>query len=94
METIHQRMMRLRCAQGLTVKQVAQCAQVPVSTYREWEYGRQIKGEPYIKIAAALNVSVYTLLTGEESPLNEALDKIEEIQKLCRILQKNLESLK
>ena len=64
MEKFNKRLKTLRTMKGLTMKEVAQATDVPLSTYREWEYGRAIQGEPYLKIAQALSVSLSELLTG------------------------------
>lgn len=93
MEKIGLRMKRLRLQQGLSLTEVAHKAHVAVSTYREWEYGREIKGEPYVKIAQALNVTLYELLTGEKSKVSKISGEIAEIEEACKKLRKNLESL-
>lgn len=31
---------------------------VPESTYRDWEYGREIRGEPYLQIAKAFGITL------------------------------------
>lgn len=43
------RLKRLRSQAGLTAEQVAKKLKFATSTYREWEYGRAIQGEPYIE---------------------------------------------
>ena len=93
MENISQRIKRFRTEQGLSVREVALRAKVPVSTYREWEGGRQIKGEPYENIARALNVTLYELLTGEKPKITELLEKIQVIEHHCALLKKALESV-
>ncbi len=90
MEQIGQRIKKLRLEQELSVNEVARRAVVPVSTYREWENGRQIKGEPYVKIAGALNVTLIELLTGEKPKSSALLDKVHEIEKLCVEMRKHL----
>ena len=50
------------------MREAAHRTGVPETTYREWEYGRQIRGEPYRKIAEAFNISV-GMLFGEEEYL-------------------------
>lgn len=92
MEPISKRMKRIRLERGLSVRESAQLSGVPVSTYREWEEGRQIKGEPYEKIARALNIPLYELLTGKEANLREVLAKIEEIENACKALRESLQS--
>jgi len=65
-DSTNQRLVRLRKARGFTMKQMAAKIEVPLSTYRDWEYGRANQGTPYIKLAAALGVSLYELLSGEK----------------------------
>jgi len=93
METIGLRMKRLRTLQGMSASEVAIKSGVPISTYREWENGRQIKGEPYKKIADTLNVSLYELLTGCNSGSVDLIQKIDDIQNICTTLKKDLESI-
>ena len=62
------------------MRKAAQLIGVPETTYREWEYGRQIRGEPYLKIAKAFGISVSELLGAESS--NLTVD-----QRLNRILE-------
>jgi len=45
---------------------VAERAGISASTYRYWEYGKKIKGEPYIELALALNVSLTELFTDKK----------------------------
>jgi transcriptional regulator with XRE-family HTH domain len=92
METIGIRMKRMRIENGLSLREAAQRAQTAVSTYREWEQGRRIKGEPYEKIAAALDVTLYELLTGKRPNQREAFVKVHEIEVLCKALRNALES--
>ena len=44
------------------MREAARHIGVPESTYREWEYGRKIRGEPYLQIAKAFGVSLDELL--------------------------------
>jgi transcriptional regulator with XRE-family HTH domain len=88
----HERLKTIREEQGLSLRQAAQRAQIPVSTYREWEAGRKIIGEPYEKIARALNVNLYTLMTGELSNTSEVLSIIEKIEHLLGTLRISLGS--
>ncbi len=68
------------------MKEVAAAAEVPLSTYREWEYGRAVQGEPYLKIAKALSVSLSELLVGsaEHSEAWRALELVEQHVKNLR----------
>lgn len=58
------RLQNLRNQQNLTATEVAQAVGVSVSTYREWENGRAIRGEPYVELAKIFQVSLLELLTG------------------------------
>ena len=53
---------------------------MPVSTYREWEYGRSIRGEFYVLLAQALGVSLHELLTGQGHKFTELVADLEEIE--------------
>ena len=74
METFAKRITNLRLKKGLTQKQVAEALGVPLSTYKEWEYGRKIQGEEYyVKMSEAFEVNLRTLLTGEQTQQQEDL---------------------
>ena len=92
MESFSQRLRRLRSEKELSARQMAEKSGIPISTYREWEYGKQIKGEPYEKIAAALDVTLYELLTGRRPNQLEAFRKLEEIESACRSIRNTLEA--
>jgi transcriptional regulator with XRE-family HTH domain len=66
MENFSQRLKRLRKLKKLSVRKVAQAVGVSESTYREWEYGRSIQGEPYEKLSSVLGVSLTELMTGKQ----------------------------
>ncbi len=51
---------------GVKVKDVAQYVGVAESTYRDWENGRSIQGEPYKELAEILNLSIGQLLGIDE----------------------------
>lgn len=66
METFAQRITKPRISLGLTQKELASALGVPLSTYKEWEYGRRVQGESvYVKLSEVLEISLRTLLTGE-----------------------------
>lgn len=65
-ETLGERLKRLRLHKNLSVKDVAAAIGVPVTTYREWENGRKIVGEPYKELSQILGVGLYELITGEK----------------------------
>lgn len=64
MNELAERLKRLRLKRGLSVTEVARAIGVATSTYREWEQGRKIKGEPYQKLAELFEVALSELLTG------------------------------
>lgn len=64
-----------RKALRLSMKDVAGQIQVSESTYREWEYGRSIRGEAYYeRLAGVFQMTVYELVTGRK-PQPEKLEK-------------------
>ena len=86
------RIKRLRLGTRLSLKDMANRLGVPVSTYREWEYGRTIRGQPYMRMAEVLGVSVLELLTGK-TPSNQSVFKeIKTIEKHLAMLKMELES--
>ncbi len=64
METIHSRLKHYRHSSRLTIQQVSNLTGIPASTYKEWENGRQIRGEPYARLANLYQVSIQELITG------------------------------
>lgn len=62
------------------MEQIARLVGVATSTYREWENGRAISGQPYTKIAQALDVSLYQLFNLEDKRKNEITTNLKEIE--------------
>lgn len=93
-EKINNRIKRLREERKLTVKELSSKIGIPDTTYREWEYGRAITGEPYVKLAKELQVSLSLLLTGEE-PVQELelMEILAHIKKSHEKLEDKLRSL-
>lgn len=62
----------------LSQAEVARRIGVSDSTYRAWEYGSTILGEPYPKIAKAFNITLDELFGVSESSRSssEEIDKI------------------
>lgn len=79
-ESLSSRLKRLRKEKNLSVKDVAEKINVPLTTYREWEHDRKIVGEPYIELARVFEVSVYELITGEKSSGKEVSKSLEIIE--------------
>ena len=77
MKALGQRLQELRRQKDLSVSDCARYLEVSVSTYREWENGRTIKGEPYVLMAELFEVSLGELLTGRASDLAKGLSELE-----------------
>lgn len=72
---------------GLSMKDIAKRVGVPESTYRDWEYGSEMRGEKYYeRLARALEVSIEELLTGEQ--------RTKKIEKGIALIQEGLALLK
>lgn len=75
----------LRQQKNLSVKQVAAAIGVAQSTYRDWEYGRAIRGEPYSRLARILGVSLSELLNEQnDHDRSGVLDKLKQMEQLIR----------
>jgi transcriptional regulator with XRE-family HTH domain len=75
----------------LKVKDVAKSIGVAESTYREWENGRKIQGEPYVLISQILNISVGELLgINRRESIQNVFTQIEIIEKHVKTLQQNV----
>ena len=83
--SLGERLRTLRTEKKLSISEVARHVGVSVSTYRDWEYGKEIKGEPYLKLATLLNVNLTYLLTGKDSEVFKELEEIESIVKNIRL---------
>ncbi len=70
---IANRLRELRKEKKLSLAGVAQAIGVPVSTYRDWEYGKAIRGEPYERIAEIFDVSLNELLSSKREGRSELL---------------------
>lgn len=84
MSTLGKRLTVFRNAKELSINQVAKKLGVSPSTYRTWEYGASIKGEPYIQLAKIFEVSLSELLTGEKMSIETQLTNIEHQIKIIR----------
>ena len=80
MMNISERLTKLRGQRGLTLREVAEYVGVPTSTYRDWEYGKAIRIEPYVKLAELYEIGVEELLTGKCTTRREALHALSEAQ--------------
>lgn len=87
METLAKRLKFYREKKGLSIREVARSLNVSPSTYRAWEYGAQIKGEPYFALAEMYDVSLTQLMLGK---MLEVEAQIEVIEKAIRSIKMNL----
>jgi len=76
---IAKRLKELRTIKGLTIKEVAKELNLSPSTYRDWELGTQITGEPYKKLAEIYNVSLNVLLDNDIKESDELLYQIDHV---------------
>ena len=87
MKTLGERLRKARELKGMSVSEVARHLNVSPSTYREWEYGRDIKGEPYSAICSLFDISYSFLFTGEKVRIENFLEEIEiQIKKIRSFL--------
>ena len=84
MNDIGKRIRKIREHKGLSVQEVSMQVGVPLSTYRDWEYGRSIRGQHYIAIDKALGISLRELLTGEKTQSSEIIGELESIESRIR----------
>lgn len=85
-----ERLKRLREGKNLSVKEVADQINVPVTTYREWEHGRKIVGEPYVDLAKAFEISVHELITGQKYGNDGIYKSVEVIEAELKKIKENL----
>lgn len=79
---------------GLSQRETARRIGVPETTYREWEYGRQIRGaEAYCKIAQAFEISISDLF-GENSTEISLENRLDRIRADAAIIKEKLKSKK
>jgi transcriptional regulator with XRE-family HTH domain len=75
-----ERLKKLRKQAQMSVEKVAMLINVAPSTYREWENGRAISGNPYVQLARAFNVSLPTLFGVSEPTQDEITQYLNSIQ--------------
>ena len=75
----------LRQARRMTMKKIAALIGIPVSTYRDWEYGTKVPAEQVHNIAKIFQVSISELF-GTEVDLNK--------EKLIKLLEDALDLVK
>ncbi len=92
MEQLHQRLVRIRKARGLSAKAVAIAIGEAESTYRGWENGRGRKLPPFERLSHVLSISVTELVVGQKPDLSEALESLGKIEEQVRKLRLKLSS--
>ena len=75
MEKISELLKKCREEKGLTIKECADQVGVSSSTYRDWEYGRAISGEPYVKIAHLFGITLSELFGRNPQKMNKELNR-------------------
>lgn len=90
MEGFNHRLKKFRLQAKLSQRQAAKKIGVPESTYREWEYGNAILGEPYPQIAKAFNVSLNELFGLKDDPGKTTEEKVDKIISELQSLKSNL----
>ncbi len=94
MEILSKRLKTFRTRRGLNQKEVAEMLGVAASTYRDWEYGKQIKGEPYVALAEIFQVSLTELLTGKRDLVSAKIfSDLNDLEKIVGSIRKNAASL-
>ena len=89
----NKRLKKLREEKGITPKAMAEKLEVSVSTYRDWEYGRKITGEPYVKISEVLNIGLGELFGKSVSDYSEFKEAIKSVREALNRLESTCESL-
>jgi transcriptional regulator with XRE-family HTH domain len=87
---IGERMKAKRLKLGLSAKEVAAKVSVATSTYRDWEEGRSINGEPYVQITEALELSIEDLLGLPKGRNDLILLELTRIDTSLRRIRKNV----
>lgn len=88
MERIGVRLKRLRTKCGLSQTMTANFLNVPPTTYRDWENGKNITGEPYLKLADLFGVSLVEIITGESMKNSDLIRELDELQEHIKIIRK------
>ena len=88
--SIGSRLKELREKKGVTIKQVAADLGVSPSTYRDWELGTKISGEPYAAMATVLGTSLSYLLTGEHIQQSGILEDVLRMKILLEKIEINI----
>lgn len=83
-----QRLRRLRQRLDKSAAQVAKELGIAASTYRDWELGRAITGQPYVELAKVLDVSIQDLFEDQRVEVQDLKAKLTEIEGLVQDLRR------
>ncbi|MBK8201501.1 MAG: helix-turn-helix transcriptional regulator [Bdellovibrionales bacterium] len=86
-ERLGDRLRRLRLDRDLSIEEVARGLGISSSTYREWENGRAIRGEPYVKMRDFFQVSLEELMTGKKGDQEKILGEIDTIERHINVIR-------
>lgn len=84
------RLKEIRTLKKLSVEQVASALPVAKSTYRDWENGRAVSGQPYIQLAKVLEVSVYELLGVYEPSKEKLTNELQQVEDMIKRIKSEL----
>ena len=94
MDAIGKRLTKFRKNKNLTQKEVATLLSVPTTTYRDWEYGRLIQGEPYLKLDEIFGVSLSDILGVDSLQIRrDLINKLRSLKQQVEDIEKNIHSL-
>lgn len=94
METMAKRLQRLRLEKKMSQKEIAELLTIPTTTYRDWEYGRGIQGEPYVKLAEIFQVSLSEILGVDSLQIRqEFLMKLKALKWHIEDIEKDIHSI-
>ncbi|MGE3263341.1 MAG: helix-turn-helix transcriptional regulator [Bacteriovoracia bacterium] len=86
----NERLKQFRVLAKLSQREAAHRIGVPESTYREWEYGNAILGEPYPRVAKVFNVTLNELFGVSDSMERSATEEIDKIIMELQFLKSKL----
>lgn len=89
-EGLGNRLRRLRQDRELSIEDVARKLGVSSSTYREWENGRSIRGEPYVRMRDLFQISLEELMTGKRGEGSRVLGQIDSLENHVKSLREEI----
>lgn len=91
--TIGDKLRLARNNKRMSVKDIASQLKIAESTYRDWENGRKIQGEPYLEICRVLEVSLADLMGVESNWVKQLILDIETLDNQVKLIKKNVLSM-